>query len=56
VSEVSVLVHPVLVGDASKGFLVQGPILGKDGKPVALRLLRCEEKDGFVWLRYAVRK
>jgi 2,5-diamino-6-(ribosylamino)-4(3H)-pyrimidinone 5'-phosphate reductase len=56
VSEVSVLVHPVLIGDASKGLLVQGPLLGKDGKPVPLRLLTCEEKDGFVWLRYAVRQ
>jgi 2,5-diamino-6-(ribosylamino)-4(3H)-pyrimidinone 5'-phosphate reductase len=56
VSEVSVLIHPVLVGDASKGLLVQGAILGKDKAPVPLRLLSCEPKDGFVWLRYAVGK
>jgi len=57
VSEVSLLVHPVLAGGASPRTAFCDPDPATHGAPVGLKLLQVEEqRDGIVWLRYQVRR
>jgi 2,5-diamino-6-(ribosylamino)-4(3H)-pyrimidinone 5'-phosphate reductase len=57
VDEVSLLIHPVLVGGASPRSMFRAPDLGDDATPIPLHLLACEQLDGgLLWLRYAVAK
>ncbi len=54
VDEISVLVHPALVGDQSPGSLFRSPGAPAGGA-IPLRLVHCEGLDGgVVWLRYEV--
>lgn len=55
VSEVSVLVHPALVGGLTPGSIFRAPDLGPDGAAIPLRLRQVESLAGdVVWLRYDV--
>lgn len=55
VSEVSVVVHPVLVGGAGPGSIFRAPDPGAGAPPIALRLVRAVRlRGGAVWLRYKV--
>jgi len=57
VDEVSVLLHPTLVGGTGVRPLVVGPDPASPDEAVALRLTRMErQKGGIVWLRYKVVK
>jgi len=55
VSEVSVLIHPTLVGGATVNSLFRGPRPDSPAGAVALKLTHVDEFDGgLVWLRYEV--
>ncbi len=55
VDEVSVLVHPALVGGQSPRSLYRAPDLDSAGGVINLRLAESQTlKDGIVWLRYEV--
>jgi 2,5-diamino-6-(ribosylamino)-4(3H)-pyrimidinone 5'-phosphate reductase len=55
VSEVSVLVHPVLVGGSSARSFYRAADLGAADSPIAARLISAESVGaGIVWLRYAL--
>ncbi len=55
VDEVSLLIHPVLVGGTSPGSMFRVPDPGPGAHPITLRLEHSEPLDGgLVWLRYAV--
>ncbi|RJQ53040.1 MAG: RibD family protein [Actinobacteria bacterium] len=55
VDEVSVLIHPVLVGGASARSIFGAPDPSSLEQPIALRLAHMEQLEGgLVWLRYEV--
>jgi 2,5-diamino-6-(ribosylamino)-4(3H)-pyrimidinone 5'-phosphate reductase len=56
VNEVSLLLHPLLVGGMSPPTIYRTLELDADS-PVTLKLLECQKlQDAFVWLRYEVTK
>ncbi len=55
VHEVSLLVHPRLVGGVSPRSIFRAPDLDADGRAIGLRLEHVERlRDDIVWLRYEV--
>lgn len=55
VDEVSLLLHPCLVGEASAAVFFRDPVRAPAGPPVRLALTHREEMgNGVLWLRYAV--
>lgn len=55
VDEVSVLVHPGLVGGVSSQSIFHSPDISSDGEVIKLKLKHVEEfKDNIVWMRYTV--
>jgi 2,5-diamino-6-(ribosylamino)-4(3H)-pyrimidinone 5'-phosphate reductase len=57
VSEVSVLVHPQLIGGTSSSGLFRAPDLGATDRPIGLELMSSRKlKGGTVWLRYRMSK
>ncbi|MDP7080986.1 MAG: RibD family protein [Candidatus Undinarchaeales archaeon] len=55
VDEVSVLVHPCLVGDTQSASIFNAVDLENPAGIIKARLLKAEElKDGIVWLRYEI--
>jgi 2,5-diamino-6-(ribosylamino)-4(3H)-pyrimidinone 5'-phosphate reductase len=57
VDEISLLVHPCLVGGRTPGSFFRAPDLTSGDQVIQLRLMHLEQvKDGIVWLRYTVGK
>jgi 2,5-diamino-6-(ribosylamino)-4(3H)-pyrimidinone 5'-phosphate reductase len=55
VHEVSLLVHPALVGGVSPRSMFRAPDLGEEGAVIDLTLSTVEQvQGGIVWLRYAI--
>ncbi len=55
VDEVSVLIHPYLVGGTTPGSMFRATDLKKDDDVIRLSLIAVEKaKDNIVWLRYKV--
>jgi 2,5-diamino-6-(ribosylamino)-4(3H)-pyrimidinone 5'-phosphate reductase len=55
VDEVSILIHPVLVGGTTPRSFFRAPDLAAPDGVVPLRLISAEQiRDGIVWLRYEV--
>jgi len=53
VSEVSVLIYPVLVGGTAPKSMFRAPDIGDKGDGISLRLIHSHKlKGGVVWLRY----
>jgi 2,5-diamino-6-(ribosylamino)-4(3H)-pyrimidinone 5'-phosphate reductase len=55
VDEVSILIHPALVGGTSQRSVFRAPDLASPGGVISLTLVNAESiGDGLVWLRYKV--
>ncbi|UCD36889.1 MAG: RibD family protein [Fidelibacterota bacterium] len=55
VDEVSLLIHPGLVGGSTSRSMYQAPDLSTPGGVIPLKLIHCEQIDNdIIWLRYTV--